>query len=221
MLRVGIFTSNAISRAGLSVLLQSTEVDIVAEVNELNAIQTLLELPTVDVVVLELPELNTLTVEQLRDALETRVDCRPILELPGCVVITTATEMPDSASITTVLAVGVRGLLPHTTTPEEIEIAIAAAANGLTILHPTFSDRLLEEAPVPEFHQEIAEPLSDRELQVLDALSLGLSNKQIGCQLYISEHTVKFHISSILSKLQVSGRTEAVAVGIRLGLIKL
>ncbi len=221
MLRVGVFTSNAISRAGLLILLQSTEVDIVAEVNELNAVQTLLELPWVDVVVLELPELSTLAVEQLRNVLEASVNCRPTLELPGCVVITTATEMPDSASITAALTAGIHGLLPHTTTPEEIEIAIAAASNGLTILHPVFSDLLLEDAPVLKPYQEMAEPLSDRELQVLDALSLGLSNKQIGCQLYISEHTVKFHISSIFSKLQVSGRTEAVAVGLRLGLIKL
>jgi DNA-binding NarL/FixJ family response regulator len=63
--------------------------------------------------------------------------------------------------------------------------------------------------------------LSERELQVLDALAIGLSNRQIATQLYISEHTAKFHISSILAKLQVSSRTEAVTKGIRQGLIKL
>ena len=65
MLRVGIFASNAISRAGLLTLMQSTGVEIVAEVDELNAVQTLLELPMVDVIVLELPELNALTLQAL------------------------------------------------------------------------------------------------------------------------------------------------------------
>lgn len=221
MLRVGLWASHTISRAGLWVLLQSTEVEIVAEVDELNAVQTLLEQPTVDVVILELPELNALTVQALQDVLETSVNARLPLETPGCVVITTAVETPETVTISAVLAAGVHGLLPHTTTLEELEIAIAAAANGLTILHPVFSNRLIEDVPVLEPVREIAEPLSDRELQVLDALSLGLSNKQIGSQLFISENTVKFHVSSIFAKLKVTGRTEAVAVGIRSGLIKL
>ncbi len=221
MLRVGIFASNAISRAGLLTLMQSTGVEIVAEVDELNAVQTLLELPMVDVIVLELPELNTLTLQELQDVLETGVDSRLALEVPGCVVITTAAEILDTLTISAILAAGVHGLLPHTTTQEELEIAIEAASNGMTILHPMFSDRLIENVSIPKPIHDIAEPLSDRELQVLDALSLGLSNKQIGNELFISEHTVKFHISSIFSKLKVTGRTEAVAVGIRLGLIKL
>ncbi|PYU14357.1 MAG: helix-turn-helix transcriptional regulator [Acidobacteria bacterium] len=64
-------------------------------------------------------------------------------------------------------------------------------------------------------------PLSSREVEVLGMLAEGLGNKQIAWRLGISEHTVKFHLSSIFTKLDVSSRTEAVALGVRLGLIML
>jgi DNA-binding NarL/FixJ family response regulator len=64
-----------------------------------------------------------------------------------------------------------------------------------------------------------AEELTERELQVLELLAEGIGNREIATRLKISEHTVKFHISSILGKLQASSRTEAVTYGIRQGLI--
>jgi DNA-binding NarL/FixJ family response regulator len=63
------------------------------------------------------------------------------------------------------------------------------------------------------------EDLTTRESEVLRLVSMGLGNKEIAARLAISEHTAKFHISSILSKLQAGSRTEAVSVGIRKGLI--
>jgi two-component system, NarL family, nitrate/nitrite response regulator NarL len=68
---------------------------------------------------------------------------------------------------------------------------------------------------------ELEEPLSDREREVLDAMVEGLSNKLIAHRLGISEHTVKTHVASILAKLGVSSRTEAVSRAIRLGLVML
>jgi DNA-binding NarL/FixJ family response regulator len=65
----------------------------------------------------------------------------------------------------------------------------------------------------------MVEPLTAREQQVLRLMSEGLGNKAIAVQLKISEHTVKFHISSILGKLSVNSRTEAVSLGIRKGII--
>ena len=67
--------------------------------------------------------------------------------------------------------------------------------------------------------EELLEPLTPRELEVLRVLALGLANKEIGSKLGISEHTVKFHVAAILGKLGASSRTEAVAIGIRRGLI--
>lgn len=68
---------------------------------------------------------------------------------------------------------------------------------------------------------ELAEPLTPREGEVLQRLASGLGNKQIADQLHISEHTVKFHVASILGKLGAGTRTEAVALGIRQGLVLL
>ena len=69
--------------------------------------------------------------------------------------------------------------------------------------------------------QQLYEALTPRELEVLEALAQGLSNRAIAAQLGISEHTVKFHISSIFGKLGAENRTDAVRRGVRLGLIAL
>jgi DNA-binding NarL/FixJ family response regulator len=77
---------------------------------------------------------------------------------------------------------------------------------------------------VPDFlprAEELQEPLSDRELEVLDLLSEGLSNKLIAHRLGISEHTVKTHVASIFAKLGAASRTEAVSQAIRRGLVML
>jgi two-component system, NarL family, response regulator YdfI len=70
-----------------------------------------------------------------------------------------------------------------------------------------------------ELEAELSEEMTPRETDVLRMLAEGLVNKDIGARLGISEHTVKFHISSILDKLGASTRTEAVTLGIRRGLI--
>jgi len=68
---------------------------------------------------------------------------------------------------------------------------------------------------------ELLEPLTRREREVLQMLASGLANKEIAARLAISDHTVKFHVASILGKLGASTRTEAVSVGIRRGLVLL
>lgn len=101
---------------------------------------------------------------------------------------------------------------------EELGAAVAAVAQGLTVLPRTLAERLLDE---PAAVEELSEPLTARESEVLDLLGHGLSNKMIARQLHISEHTVKFHISSLYSKLGVGNRAEAVSQGARRGLISL
>jgi NarL family two-component system response regulator YdfI len=114
----------------------------------------------------------------------------------------------------------VRGLLPPWSAGYEIRSAIAAAADGLIVLHPDFAERTLAAAPPPvRDGGPSGEPLSPREHQVLQLLAAGLGNKQIASQLNISEHTVKFHVNSIFDKLNASSRAEAVAIGARRGLI--
>jgi DNA-binding NarL/FixJ family response regulator len=89
-------------------------------------------------------------------------------------------------------------------------------------MHPATADALF-----PQFASrsgslaELAEPLTNRERQVLQMLASGLGNKEIAARLVISEHTVKFHVASILGKFAAGSRTEAVSIGIRRGLVLL
>ena len=111
------------------------------------------------------------------------------------------------------------GVVPPDAPPEELAAAVAAAGQGLTVLPKAVTERLLHEPAA--YAVELSETLTAREREVLDLLGRGLSNKLIGRELHISEHTVKFHISSLYAKLGVNNRAEAVSRGARYGLISL
>ncbi len=114
------------------------------------------------------------------------------------------------------------GLLPQDASAGEIVAAIRAAATGLTVLHPDCYALLRDPVPAPlAAPLTPLTPLTQRERDILERLAAGMANKTIARDLHISEHTVKFHLGSIFSKLNVTSRTEAVATGIRQGLILL
>jgi DNA-binding NarL/FixJ family response regulator len=144
-------------------------------------------------------------------------DWRALADLPIPVVL--LLDSNDSASISSALRSGIRGAISWDATPREIESAVHAVTAGLVVTTPTSLAELL---PDPQlFTEELPEPLSGRELEVLDRLAEGLSNKLIAHALNISEHTVKTHVASIFAKLGASSRTEAVSQAIRRGLVML
>jgi DNA-binding NarL/FixJ family response regulator len=106
------------------------------------------------------------------------------------------------------------GVLPLDASADELLAAIHALSQGLIV-----GERSLLFASEEETLSN--SPLTDRETEVLNLLSKGLANKQIAVSLGISEHTVKFHVSSIYTKLNVTNRTEAVHAGLRSGWIAL
>jgi len=106
------------------------------------------------------------------------------------------------------------GVLPTDASAEELTAAVHALSQGLIVGASTL---LFESESGPLPHG----PLTDRESEVLGLLAKGLANKQIAVALGISEHTVKFHVSSIYTKLNVTNRTEAVREGLRGGWIAL
>ena len=119
------------------------------------------------------------------------------------------------------------GALPSDAPGEDIAVAVAAVARGLIVV-PAFLDRRPRAARARDGGanaslEDLAahEPLTPRELEVLQFVSLGMTNKEIGRRLEISGHTVKFHVSSICGKLGAASRTEAVRLGVRLGLVTL
>jgi DNA-binding NarL/FixJ family response regulator len=106
----------------------------------------------------------------------------------------------------------------------EIGAALRGAVAGLVVLDPAIARESLTPAgtPLPRaVDGEPVEPLTERERQVLELLALGLPNKTIAMELGISEHTAKFHVGAIMSKLGAASRTEAVALAARRGILVL
>jgi len=121
-------------------------------------------------------------------------------------------DQPNVRRLTRTLRVW--GILPTDASAEELAAAVHALAQGLIVGTSTL---LFETESEPLSHG----PLTDRESEVIGLLAKGLANKQIAVALSISEHTVKFHVSSIYAKLNVTNRTEAVREGLRGGWIAL
>jgi len=117
------------------------------------------------------------------------------------------------------LQAGVKAILPRDAGMDEILAAIHAAHAGLVLLDPQVIQDLA--ARVPAVPLTPAQDLTRREIEVLRMLAEGLGNRQMASRLSISDHTIKFHISSILDKLGAATRTEAVTMGIRMGIILL
>jgi DNA-binding NarL/FixJ family response regulator len=127
---------------------------------------------------------------------------------------------PDPAWVRSAVAASVNAILARDANADDLSLALQAAEAGLLLLHPT-SARGLIATNLAQSPNEFAEELTGRECQVLRLVSAGFANKEIASRLEISEHTVKFHISSILGKLNVASRTEAVSLGIRRGIISI
>jgi two-component system nitrate/nitrite response regulator NarL len=133
--------------------------------------------------------------------------------LPGVVALVADEDLAAEA-----LAAGARGVLLRDAGAPRIAAALRAAVHDLVVLDEELAAALLRPQPAAT---ELVEPLTARELEVLQLLSEGLSNKEIGSRLGISESTAKFHVNSIVGKLGAHGRTDAAVRAARLGLILL
>jgi len=136
--------------------------------------------------------------------------------------------LPDEADARQAWTAGARALLRRDAGPSRIAAALTAALHSLAVIEPDFAEALQTALPdrTPSLPQGVSrtalvEPLTPRELEVLQLMAEGLPNKTIAVRLEISEHTVKFHVNTILGKLGVASRTEAVVRATRLGLILL
>lgn len=114
------------------------------------------------------------------------------------------------------VSAGARGVAARTSTGRRLARALDALAEGFLVVEESWAEDLIRP---PRRELDTEETLTPRELQVLECLSLGLSNKEIAERLGVSVHTVKFHVNSILGKLSATSRTEAVALAARAGLL--
>jgi DNA-binding NarL/FixJ family response regulator len=126
--------------------------------------------------------------------------------------------LSDDPHAGAVFGAGATSILPKAAGAADLRLALAAAVRGLAVAPARmFAGRgdAIDSVPLE------LPALSPRELVVLELLSQGASNKEIARQLGISLHTAKFHVASILTKLDATSRTEAVARAVRLGLLML
>lgn len=201
MTRVLLAATSPVIRAGLEALLQPFGFDIAGTAADLSGLADDAERTGADVVLVEVD------------------GPLPAHDLPlgpdSAVPLVLLTE--DLADARRLLRENVRAILPPHSSGEEIAAALTAASLGLVVLPP---DAAFSVVPL-EAAAEMTEPLTPRELEVLQMLAEGAGNKQIAYRLGISDHTVKFHVASIMGKLGAATRTEAVTAGIRRGLIML
>lgn len=207
MIRVLIVASDRIVRAGLeSIIRASPDLTVVNATANLDTLSVVIE-DDCDVLLLGLD-----------DDISQFLALNAIAEIPTVLLTDVLSDLSSDA-----LRLGVRAILPRSATPEEIVATVTAVSTGLVVLHPETLDVLLSLLPASSRTSPTSpmQALTAREIEVLAMIAEGWSNKAIARHLHISEHTVKFHVSSIFTKLNVSSRTEAVTIGARQGLIML
>jgi two-component system nitrate/nitrite response regulator NarL len=217
-LRVLIIADDPLARAGLAaVLADQVGLVVCGRASGMDDLRAAVELYRPDVLLWDAGWHPTPSLARLAD-LEARA---PVAIL-----------LPDEADARQAWTAGARGLLRRDAEPARITAALAAAAHGFAVIEPDFAEALRSSLPdrAPSRSQgadraalvePLVESLTPRELEVLRLMAEGLPNKTIAARLEISEHTAKFHVNTILGKLGVASRTEAVVRATRLGLILL
>jgi len=204
--RVLLASASAVRRAGLEALVKSAPA--LKLVGSLQGTQTIAQR----------------AVELQPDVILADLDSESSLRSNGSTNFPTVAliDKPDSSWTAQALRSGVKAILPRDAGIEEILPAILAAFAGLVLLDPQVAQNLVQGVRSPASPmQPPHEDLTPREIEVLAMLAEGLGNRQLADRLGVSDHTIKFHISSILDKLGASTRTEAVTLGLRMGLILL
>jgi len=204
-IRIAVAATSAVRRAGLEGIIRSqAEFQLAGSFGTVASLAPFARSSELDVIVIDSNSIHDLLPEPTSEA-----------------AIVLLTEVSDARSISRLLRSGVRAILSRESEPDDVLSAIFAVYDGLVLLSmPTAESLAAVFGGQPlQVEDELSEEITSRETDVLRMLAEGLVNKDIAARLGISEHTVKFHISSILDKLGASTRTEAVTQGIRRGLI--
>ncbi len=210
LVRVLVVSDHPVVRLGLAAMVgQADDVEVVGEAG-LGDLAGQVAALRPEVAVIDLGDVEPDDLEVL---------WRLTAELPQTAVVVLS-HNPTEARARLALQAGAKAYLLWDASPEEMSAAVQAVRHGLTVIHSAVAQPLLDRSPSAA-PQLAGEPLTARERDVLQLLAQGLPSKTIATRLGISEHTVKFHVGSILAKLGAASRTEAVAAAIRRGLITL
>lgn len=199
-IRVLIADDHPIVRQGLSVVLAAQpDIELVAEAtNGEEAVRLAQEtMPDVIIMDLKMPVKDGLTAITEIDQLE--LDSR----------ILVLTSFPEDDLVFDAIKMGAMGFLLKDSPPEDLLEAIRTVHIGDSALHPTIARKLMQEIKRPSKLPLADEPLTPRELEVLECLARGLSNREIATELKVSIRTVTTHVRNILDKLHLANRTQA------------
>ena len=205
-IRVVLADDHAVVRKGIREFLEEdAAIRVVAEARDGEEAITLVEREQPDVAVfdIQMPRVNGLDATR-----------RVKAKFPNTrVLILTAYD--DDPYVFVALQAGASGYLLKTSSSDELVRAVHAVADGESALSPSVAKKLVQHAAGSAPEPSTIEPLSDRELEVLRMAAKGMSNKQIGAAMAISDRTVQGHLASIYAKLRVQTRTEAVLFALR------
>jgi len=205
-IRVLIAAASAVRRAGLEALIQSAP-----------SLKLVGSLPRIEAIAVHATQLHPDVI--LADLEVKSSGSARLPEVTGGAALVALIDEPSPDWTAHALQKGVKAILPRDAGMDEITAAIHATHAGLVLLDPEVTQDLA--ARVPALPLTASEDLTRREIEVLRMLAEGLGNRQMASRLGISDHTIKFHVSSILDKLGAASRTEAVTMGIRMGIILL
>jgi NarL family two-component system response regulator LiaR len=210
--RVLIADDHAIVRKGIRALL-TTETDIVVVGEAENGREAVAEVERLspDIVLMDLvmPEMDG--IEAIRQIKSRQSEVR----------ILVLTSFAADDKVFPAIKAGALGYLLKDSSPEELVRAIHQVYRGESSLHPMIARKLLQELSRPADQPPCPEPLTERELEVLQLVAQGRSNQDIADYLVISEATVRTHVSNILGKLHLASRTQAALYALRQGLASL
>ena len=211
-IRIVIVDDHPVVREGIGAMLKrEPDFKIVGEAsNGLEAIEKVRELsPDVVLMDLRMPELDG--VEAITRIKAENQDVKFII----------LTTYSDDEYIFRGIAAGARAYLLKDAPREELFRAIRTISKGESLIQPVVASRLLDRLAELSKKTPASETLSEREIEVLQLMAKGVSNKDIADQLSITQSTVKTHITSIFQKLNVTSRTEAVTTALKKGIIQL
>ena len=213
MIRVLVADDQSMVRAGFRMLLAGEkDIDVVAEAtNGLEAVDKAARLhPTVVLMDIRMPELDGLQAT------------RRILAADNSARILILTTFDLDEYVFEALRAGASGFVLKDDSPEQLIAAIHTVADGDALLSPTITRRVIQKfarMSRPDPPKQLDE-LSDRERDVFRLMARGLSNAEIGNELYISETTVKTHVTHILQKLDLRDRVQAVVLAYQTGVFE-
>jgi DNA-binding NarL/FixJ family response regulator len=206
-LRLGVVAPSPALRAGLSALLN--DIEAIAEVYDLGlALEPASLISEIDILlIVPGPGVDQTLLHEFAAP-------------PDLAILLMVEDERGAAGLQPEFSGHAWGVLSLEASPEELAAAVNAISAGLVVGSPALFTTQLRDSTINE-EEQLTDPLTDREMEILQLLAEGLPNKEIASNLDISAHTVKFHVSGIYTKLRATNRTEAVRLGVQHGLIVL